>query len=111
MIVIYRSELTGKIFPGKLLVSKIFFKTWFQQISKQEGHEFYELVNAYYRARNALAIARQEFEVLNLSILKILFFGYVPGKKCHHNIVYISVVTICDVDCEVALVLHTAFLC
>ena len=33
------------------------------QISKQDDHEFYELVNNYFRGRNTLAMAIREYEV------------------------------------------------
>ena len=35
----------------------------FLQISKQDDHEFYELVNAYFRGRHTLALAVKEYEV------------------------------------------------
>ena len=39
------------------------FVLFYLQISKQDDHEFYELVNTYFRGRNALAMAIKEYEV------------------------------------------------
>nr|XP_058943375.1 ectopic P granules protein 5 homolog [Pocillopora verrucosa] len=40
------------------------FVEHFIKISKQDDHEFYELVNAYFRGRNALAMAIKEYEIV-----------------------------------------------
>ncbi|CAH3172967.1 unnamed protein product, partial [Porites evermanni] len=40
------------------------FVEHFLRISKQDDHEFYELVSAYFRGRNALAVAIKEYEIL-----------------------------------------------
>jgi len=39
------------------------FVEQFLRISVQDDHEFYELVNTYFRGRNALAIAFKEYQV------------------------------------------------
>ncbi|KAJ7394036.1 hypothetical protein OS493_003709 [Desmophyllum pertusum] len=40
------------------------FVEHFIRISKQDDHEFYELVNTYFRGRNALAMAIKEYEIV-----------------------------------------------
>ena len=53
-----------KYITGSQSVDEVFDNLQFHlQISKQDDHEFYDLVNAYFRGRNALAIAIKEYEV------------------------------------------------
>lgn len=40
------------------------FVDHFLRISKQDDHEFYELVNAYFRGRNTLAMAVEEYKIV-----------------------------------------------
>jgi len=63
---------------------------FFLQISKQDDHEFYELVNTYFKGRNTLALAIKEYEVCLSWLLSMhLYINFIASiyvEPVYHGI-------------------------
>ncbi|XP_048581759.1 ectopic P granules protein 5 homolog isoform X2 [Nematostella vectensis] len=64
MVVAFTENQLQMFYFNPLLKELAGFTEHFIKISKQDDHEFYALVNAYFKSRNALSIALKEYEIV-----------------------------------------------